>query len=190
MTTPGFAEHLSFIEERSAALRTAAAAAPAEARVPGCPDWHTADLVGHLGEVQRFWAAIVAAGPADGTGQVQPVLHAFAGTERGLAALAVSDGPATWADQAAALRPELDPDPAGAVLTTWNDDPWAGQSYSADTVTAATAGPSALAAPAGRIYFAGEHTAGHWAGLMEGALRSGQRAAGEVLTGRPATAQP
>ena len=64
MTTPGFAEHLAFIEERSAALRAAAAAVPAGARVPGCPDWHTADLVGHLGEVQRFWAAIVAAGPA------------------------------------------------------------------------------------------------------------------------------
>jgi uncharacterized protein (TIGR03083 family) len=66
MTEPGFAEHLSFIEERSAALRAAAAAAPPEVRVPGCPDWHTADLVWHLGEVQRFWAAIVAAGPADG----------------------------------------------------------------------------------------------------------------------------
>lgn len=66
MTAPGFAEHLSFIEARSAALRAAAAAAPVQARVPGCPDWHTADLVGHLGEVQRFWAAIVAAGPADG----------------------------------------------------------------------------------------------------------------------------
>ena len=66
MTTPSFADHLAFIEERSAALRTAAAAAPAEARVPGCPEWHAADLVGHLGEVQRFWAAIVAAGPAAG----------------------------------------------------------------------------------------------------------------------------
>ena len=66
MTAPSFAEHLAFIEERSAALRAAAAAAPAGARVPGCPEWQTADLVGHLGEVQRFWAAIVAAGPADG----------------------------------------------------------------------------------------------------------------------------
>jgi monoamine oxidase len=81
----------------------------------------------------RFWTWTA----ADGTGQVQPVLHAFAGTEQGLAALRVSDGPATWAEQAAALRPELDADPARAVLTTWNDDPWAGQSYSADTVTAA-----------------------------------------------------
>ena len=41
-----------------------------------------------------------------------------------------------------------------------------------------------LAAPAGRIHFAGEHTAGHWAGLMEGALRSGQHAADEILAAR------
>lgn len=128
----------------------------------------------------RFWTWTA----ADMTGQVQPVLHAFAGTEQGLAALAVTDGSATWAARAAALRPELDTDPARAVLTTWNDDPWAGQSYSADTVTAAPGDPDTLAAPVGRIHFAGEHTAGHWAGLMEGALRSGQRAADEVLTDR------
>jgi len=32
----------------------------------------------------------------------------------------------------------------------------------------------------GRLAFAGEHTAGHWHGLMEGALRSGERAAADV----------
>ena len=37
MTTPSFAEHLSFIEERSAALRTAAAAAPARGPGAGLP---------------------------------------------------------------------------------------------------------------------------------------------------------
>ena len=125
----------------------------------------------------RFWTWTA----SDMTAQVQPVLHAFAGTEQGLSALAVADGPATWAARAVALCPELDTDPARAVLTTWNDDPWAGESYTADTLTAAPGDPDILAAPAGRIYFAGEHTAGHWAGLMEGALRSGQRAAGEVL---------
>jgi monoamine oxidase len=125
----------------------------------------------------RFWTWTA----ADMTGEVQPVLHAFAGTQQGLSFLAVADGPATWATQAAALRPELDTDPARAVLTTWNDDPWAGESYTADTLTAAPGDLDILAAPAGRIYFAGEHTAGHWAGLMEGALRSGQRVAGEVL---------
>jgi monoamine oxidase len=31
------------------------------------------------------------------------------------------------------------------------------------------------------LYFAGEHTAGEWAGTMEGALRSGVRAAEQVL---------
>jgi monoamine oxidase len=34
----------------------------------------------------------------------------------------------------------------------------------------------------GRVHIAGEHTAGAWSGLMEGALRSGLRAADEVLT--------
>ncbi len=125
----------------------------------------------------RFWTWTA----ADVNGQVQPILHAFAGTRQGLSALAVAHGPATWAAQAAALRPELDTDSARAVLTTWNDDPWAGESYTADTVTAAPGDAGILAAPAGRIHFAGEHTAGQWAGLMEGALRSGERVAGEVL---------
>ena len=128
----------------------------------------------------RFWTWTA----TDPTGHVQPVLHAFAGTEQGLSALAVADGPATWAAQAAALRQELDTDPARAQLTTWNDDPWAGESYTADTLTALPGDQDILAAPAGRIHFAGEHTAGHWAGLMEGALRSGQRVAREVAARR------
>jgi uncharacterized protein (TIGR03083 family) len=64
MTTPSFADMLALIEDRSAALRRAASAAGLTARVPGCPEWSVTDLVAHLGEVQRFWAAAVAAGPA------------------------------------------------------------------------------------------------------------------------------
>jgi monoamine oxidase len=128
----------------------------------------------------RFWTWTA----ADATGQIQPVLHAFAGTEAGLAALGVADGPATWAAQVAALCPELATDPAAALLTTWNDDPWAGESYSADTITVAPGDDDLIAAPVGRIHFAGEHTAGAWSGLMEGALRSGERAAREVLAGQ------
>ena len=46
-----------------------------------------------------------------------------------------------------------------------------------------------LARPVGPLSFAGEHTAGPWHGLMEGAIRSGVRAAGEVLErARSATA--
>jgi monoamine oxidase len=129
----------------------------------------------------KFWTWTA----ADATGQVQPVLHAFGGTEEGLAALAIVDGPATWASRAAALRPELAVDTGRALLSTWNDDPWAGESYSAPTVGVAGGDEELLAAPAGRVHFAGEHTAGAWAGLMEGALRSGERAARELLAGPP-----
>lgn len=63
--TPAFPALLSLVESRSAALRGAAAAAAGlAARVPGCPDWSLFELVAHVGEVQRFWAAVVAAGPA------------------------------------------------------------------------------------------------------------------------------
>lgn len=66
MTTPSFTDMLTWIDDRSAALRTAfAAAADPGVPVPGCPDWSLRDLVAHLGEVQRFWAAAVAAGPSD-----------------------------------------------------------------------------------------------------------------------------
>ena len=126
----------------------------------------------------RFWTWTA----TDGSGQVQPVLHAFGGTEEGLTALAVAEGPARWASRVAALRPELTADLSRAMLTTWNDDPWAGESYAALTVTVGGRDDEIIAAPLGRVHFAGEHTAGAWAGLMEGALRSGARAAGEVLT--------
>jgi uncharacterized protein (TIGR03083 family) len=64
METLSFPAALALIDDRSAALRAAAAAAGVAARVPGCPDWTVADLVAHLGDVQLFWAADVAAGPA------------------------------------------------------------------------------------------------------------------------------
>ena len=129
---------------------------------------------------ERFWTWTA----TDGSGGVQPVLHSFAGTEEGLAALDVAHGPATWAGRAAALRPELDLDVDRALLTTWNDDPWAGESYSALTTEVDAADDQLVAAPFGRVHIAGEHTAGAWAGLMEGALRSGARATTELLARR------
>ena len=125
----------------------------------------------------RFWTWTA----TDGSGAVQPVLHAFGGTQAGLAALGVASGAATWANQAAALRPELRLDVGRALLTTWNDDSWAGGSYSARSTETADGDAEIIARRFGRVHFAGEHTAGEWAGLMEGALRSGVRAADEVL---------
>jgi uncharacterized protein (TIGR03083 family) len=56
---------LQLIDERSAAFRAAVASAPSlDVQVPTCPDWTLFDLVQHLGEGRRSWAATVAAGPA------------------------------------------------------------------------------------------------------------------------------
>jgi monoamine oxidase len=41
---------------------------------------------------------------------------------------------------------------------------------------------AALRTPSGRIHFAGSETATRWAGYMDGAIQSGERAAAEVLT--------
>lgn len=56
---------LRLIDERSAAFRDAIACAPSlDVRVPTCPEWTLFDLVQHLGEGRRSWAATIAAGPA------------------------------------------------------------------------------------------------------------------------------
>jgi len=57
---------LALIEDRSAALRSAAAEAGFEAAVPGCPGWTVTDLIAHVGQVQLFWTAVVGAGEASG----------------------------------------------------------------------------------------------------------------------------
>ncbi|MFF9623838.1 maleylpyruvate isomerase family mycothiol-dependent enzyme [Streptomyces griseosporeus] len=63
---PDFPDLLRLIDERSTAFRAAIAAAPSlDAPVPTCPGWTLFDLVKHLGGGDRFWAAIVGAGPAD-----------------------------------------------------------------------------------------------------------------------------
>jgi monoamine oxidase len=115
---------------------------------------------------------------ADGT--VQPVVSAFAGSAPALAALGVADGPAGWRRRLAALRPDLELD-RGALLSTWDDDPWVQAAYSTRTPGFRPDDPDLLARPVGPLHFAGEHTAGPWSGLMEGALRSGHRAATELL---------
>ena len=65
MTTPHFTGLLTLIEERSAALRAAAAGADLTLPVPACPAWQLGDLITHITQVQRFWAEVVAAGPSD-----------------------------------------------------------------------------------------------------------------------------
>jgi monoamine oxidase len=124
----------------------------------------------------RFWSYT----QLDSSGEPAPFVTAYAGTSGAVEALAGSGQAGGWIDELAALRPELELNPEAALLSTWHDDPWVRGSYSARSLSSPLR-DAELATPIGPLYFAGEHTAGDWHGLMEGALRSGQRAAGQLL---------
>ena len=114
-------------------------------------------------------------------GEPAPFLTGYTGTMAAIDAL-TSGGVDTWVERLAELRSELDLDasPESALLSTWHDDPWVGGAYSARSISKPLRDED-LAQPIGPLHFAGEHTAGEWHGLMEGALRSGRRAAAQVL---------
>lgn len=124
----------------------------------------------------RFWCYTQLdrdAGPA-------PFLAAFAGSPAALERLEIDRGPHTWLHRLVALRPDLAVDQQQLMLSTWDDDPWVQGAYSARSVRSPMQ-TEELARPLGALAFAGEHTAGEWHGLMEGALRSGRRAAGDLM---------
>ncbi|HUV48318.1 MAG TPA: NAD(P)/FAD-dependent oxidoreductase [Actinomycetes bacterium] len=125
---------------------------------------------------ERFWTWTA----TDETGGVQPMVHCFSGSGSALDALMVEAGPRTWADHVASTRDDLPLDLDRAVVTTWADEPFSREAYTAITVETEPGDDVLLQRPVGPLHFAGEHTAGDWAGLMEGALRSGERAADEV----------
>lgn len=104
----------------------------------------------------------------------------FAGGPLAREALAVDDGPATWLAALAGLRPDLDLLADQALLTDWETDPWSCGGYSFVLAGRATDASALLQQPQGPLVLAGEHTAGAGSGTMEGALRSGLRAAETV----------
>jgi uncharacterized protein (TIGR03083 family) len=70
MQTLAFTDILPLIADRSDALRQAARDAGLDAQVPSCPDWTVRDLIAHLGEVQRSWAAEVQVGEEGDPGEI------------------------------------------------------------------------------------------------------------------------
>ncbi len=125
----------------------------------------------------RFWAWTT---PCDGIGG--RIANGWAGAEPVLEDLGVATGPEGWLDRLGELWPELEADRDGAVLTDWRADPWARGAYSVLPDVDDPAGTAAAYSPAPNLVFAGEHTAvPAWTGTMEGALRSGIRAAEELL---------
>jgi len=113
-------------------------------------------------------SAFMVAGPGRAAAQWPPQER----RERALEALARCFGPAAR-------------EPLGYADLDWSAEPW---SRGCPTGSAAPGalhqfGP-ALREPVGRVHWAGTETARRWAGFMEGALESAERAAAEVLAGR------
>jgi monoamine oxidase len=114
-------------------------------------------------------------------GEPAPFLVGYTGTMSAIDSLGGSEDAKRWVRAVVALRDDLELDPEAALLSSWNDDPWVRGSYSARTLSSPLRDDD-LVKPIGPLFFAGEHTAGEWHGLMEGALRSGRRAAGQLLS--------
>ncbi len=115
-------------------------------------------------------------------GRPAPFATGYTGTQSAIEDLGDSNGFERWVAAMTTLRDDLDLEPEGAMLSSWHDDPWVRGSYSARTLSSPLRDDD-LVKPIGPLFFAGEHTAGEWHGLMEGALRSGRRAAEQILSG-------
>jgi monoamine oxidase len=72
------------------------------------------------------------------------------------------------------------PEPSNAILTRWSNDPLSWGSYSSLKAGSSPTDIAALAAPIGRLHFAGEATSRAHLATVHGALQSGQRAADEI----------
>ncbi len=74
-------------------------------------------------------------------------------------------------------------EPFDIVEQDWSAEPWTRGCYGAHLGAGVwTRYGSALAEPVGRIHWAGSETAHTWNGYMDGAVRSGHRAAAEILS--------
>jgi len=80
--------------------------------------------------------------------------------------------------------------PQRFIERIWADEEWTRGCYGCLMTTGGwTEYGSALRAPIGRLHWAGAETATIWAGYMDGAVQSGERAAAEALSS-PAQAVP
>lgn len=72
-------------------------------------------------------------------------------------------------------------DPVEYVEHSWSNDRWSAGCYAGNVTPGTMTGcGEALREPVGRIHWAGTETATRWCGYMDGAVRSGERAAREV----------
>ncbi len=190
---PELAAELAFEPElppqRARALRSLPMAAVTKVvAVYDRPFWREQGLSGQAIVSTGFVSAVFDNSPSDGK---QGVLLGFVAGElsRQLSALGAN------LRQAAALETFtrlFGPQAASPLLfleKDWSSDPWTrGCYFGLATAGSLTGELRTLAAPAGRVHWAGAETATENYGGMDGAVSSGMRAAAEVLAGIGITA--
>ena len=126
----------------------------------------------------RYWTWTA----RDHTGDVPAVLNAFMGSETAIAASGVLADASSWIAAVTGIRPDLHIDPAAQpTVTAWAADPLARGAYAARPPGASADDSRLLEAPVGDLHFAGEYADPQFTGTMEGAIRSGERAASRLL---------
>ncbi|WP_111720707.1 NAD(P)/FAD-dependent oxidoreductase [Homoserinimonas sp. OAct 916] len=125
----------------------------------------------------RFWTWTA----MDASGEVGAVLNSLVGSPSAVRESEVHDGDGKLYAAIKAIRPDLDlDDDLGRVLTVWDEDPWARGSFSSHAPGWSDADSIEVGSPIGNLYFAGEYVDPEFTCLMEGALRSGMKAADDI----------
>ncbi|MFN8192891.1 MAG: NAD(P)/FAD-dependent oxidoreductase [Nocardioidaceae bacterium] len=144
------------------------------------PDVDWQEYVGPVPGAWAEWFSLAKAGA--------PVLLAFHGGDRARE-LERADPRDVRADAMRVLRTVFGsdiPDPVAVRTTDWSLDRWSHGSYSVNAVGSTRADRAALTQPVeDRIFLAGEATDPDYSSTVHGALRSGRRAARQVLATLP-----
>ncbi len=145
------------------------------------PFWRKRSLNGLLATDEGYVSVTFDNSPKDGS---KGILMGFvlANQARRFAELSPEARQKTILDEfSRAFGPEAG-QPLAYLDHTWMDEEFSRGCYAGVMPTGAwTSLGKALREPCGRIHWAGTETAEVWNGYMEGAVRSGERAAGEVL---------
>jgi monoamine oxidase len=146
------------------------------------PFWRARGLSGQAWTATGTVSLTYDNSPRDGTGRGLLVGLVVADEARRLGAL---DRAGQEREILASLDGLFGPDaaaPDALVVQDWGAEEWTGGCYAAHFPAGVwTRYGSAFRAPCGRIHWAGTETSSEWHGYMEGALRSGNRAAEEIL---------
>jgi uncharacterized protein (TIGR03083 family) len=105
------AAYIAAIRRESAAVTAAARQAGVDATIPSCPDWTMADLLAHIGRIQRWVTELVVSRPAPPTGNWRALEPPAVETR------------IRWFDEGSRLFADaLDATPADAEVWTWAPD--------------------------------------------------------------------